>query len=58
MDGARSKYWLAIEYTVFTVNICALCNAAVAEWVKACDTLTMFEAMRCAGGREFDPRPG
>ena len=26
----------------------------VAEWLRAWDTLTMFEA----GGREFDPRPG
>ena len=24
----------------------------------AWDTLTMFEGIRCAGGREFNPRPG
>ena len=32
-------------------------TAAVAEWLRAWDTLTMFEAT-VAGGREFDPRPG
>ena len=32
-------------------------TAAVAEWVRAWDTLTIFE-LRCVGGREFDPRPG
>ena len=32
----------------------------MAEWLRAWDNLTMFEAMvcRCAGGRGFDPRPG
>ena len=30
-------------------------TASVAEWLRAWDTLTMFEA---AGGREFNPRPG
>ena len=29
---------------------------AVAEWLRAWDTLTIFEAT-CAGGREFDLRP-
>ena len=29
----------------------------MAEWLRAWDTMTMFE-IRCAGGREFDPRPG
>ena len=34
------------------------------QTIRAWDTLTMFEAtvcglkLRCAGGREFDPRPG
>ena len=32
-------------------------TAAVAEWVRAWDTLPMFEAT-CAEGRKFDPRPG
>ena len=32
-------------------------TAAMAEWLRAWDTMTMFEATRCAGGREFDPRP-
>ena len=33
-------------------------TASVAEWLRAWDTLTMFEAIQCAGGREFNPRPG
>ena len=32
-------------------------TTSVAEWLRAWDTLTMFEAM-VAGGREFNPRPG
>ena len=32
--------------------------ASVAEWLRAWDTLAMFEAIRCAGSREFDLRPG
>ena len=31
-------------------------HLAVAEWLRAWDTLTIFEATVC--GREFDPRPG
>ena len=35
-------------------------TASVAEWLRAWDTLTMFRSLklRCAGGREFNPRPG
>ena len=29
----------------------------MAEWLRAWDTLTMFEVL-CAGGREFNPRLG
>ena len=39
--------------TVFTIQ--TIITASVAEWLRAWDTLTMFEA---TGGREFDPRSG
>ena len=32
-------------------------TAAVAEWLRAWNTLTILK-LRCAGGRELKPRPG
>ena len=37
--------------------IIGIIGIIVAEWLRAWDTLTIFESTVC-GGREFNPRPG
>ena len=47
--------WVGLVVVCWIV-FCLFNTSAVAEWLRAWGTLTMFEATVC-GGREFDPRP-
>ena len=42
------------EFSFTYAILSVILTAAVAEWVRAWDTLKL----RCVEGREFDPRPG